>query len=210
MKKLKIDEEDEEEEEIKVILVGEIATGKTNLINTSMGLEFQEKTFSTQTSSISKKRIIVKNKKYCINLWDTIGQEQFRSLTKIFMKDSKIVIFVYDITRNITFKQIKEFWYENAKNELGDDPVMAVVGNKEDLYYESEVSDDEVEKFTKENNLLFRLTSAKNPKNFNNFLEELVKIYIKKSINVKNDESDDSILKLHNKNKKTSKKRRFC
>ena len=213
MQKLKIDEE---EEEIKVILVGEIATGKTSLINTSMGLEFQEKTFSTQTSSISKKRIIVKNKKYCINLWDTIGQEQFRSLTKIFMKDSKIVIFVYDITRNSTFKQIKEFWYENAKNELGDDPVMAVVGNKEDLYYESEVSDDEVEKFTKENNLLFRLTSAKNPKNFSNFIEELVKIYIKKSKNIKDDENDENdennknILKLNKKNNKNTKKRRFC
>ena len=207
MKKLKIDEE---EEEIKVILVGETATGKTSLINTSIGLEFKDKTFSTQTNSISKKKITVKNKKYCINLWDTIGQEQFRSLTKIFMKDSKIVIFVYDITRNNTFEQIKEFWYESTKSELGDAPVMAVVGNKEDLYYESEVSDDEVEKFTKENNLLFRLTSAKNPNNFNSFLEELVKIYIKKSINVKNDESDDSILKLHNKNKKTSKKRRFC
>jgi small GTP-binding protein len=216
MQKLKIDEE---EEEIKVILVGEIATGKTNLINTSMGLEFQDKTYSTQTSSISKKRVIVKNKKYCINLWDTIGQEQFRSLTKIFMKDSKIVIFVYDITRNSTFKQIKEFWYENAKNELGDDPVMAVVGNKEDLYYESEVSDDEVEKFTKENNLLFRLTSAKTPKSFNNFLEELVKIYIKKSKNIKNEENDENnknILKLNkknnknNKNTKNTKKRRFC
>jgi small GTP-binding protein len=207
MKKLKIDEE---EEEIKVILVGETATGKTSLINTSVGLEFQDKTYSTQINSISKKKITVKNKKYCINLWDTIGQEQFRSLTKIFMKDSKIVIFVYDITRNNTFKQIKEFWYESTKSELGDAPVMAVIGNKEDLYYESEVSDDEVEKFAKENNLLFRLTSAKNPNNFNSFLEELVKIYIKKSINVKNDESDDSILKLHNKNKKTSKKRRFC
>ena len=102
MKKLKIDEE---EEEIKVILVGETATGKTSLINTSIGLEFKDKTFSTQTNSISKKKITVKNKKYCINLWDTIGQEQFRSLTKIFMKDSKIVIFVYDITRKDTFNK---------------------------------------------------------------------------------------------------------
>ena len=207
MKKLKIDDE---EEEIKVILVGETGTGKTSLINTSVGLDFKEKTYSTQTNSISKKKMTIKNKKYCINLWDTIGQEQFRSLTKIFIKDSKIVIFVYDITRKETFKQIVEFWYENTKNELGDAPVMGVVGNKEDLYFESEVSDEEVEKFTKEKNLLFRLTSAKNKKNFNSFLEELVKIYIKKRKNSKNEENEEGSLKLDDINKKSSKKRRFC
>ena len=209
MEKLKIDDE----EEIKVILVGEIATGKTNLINTSVGLEFKDKTYSTQTNSISKKKMTIKNKKYCINLWDTIGQEIFRSLTKIFMKDSKIVIFVYDITRKETFKQIVEFWYENTKNELGDSPVMGVVGNKEDLYFESKVSDEEVEKFTKENNLSFRLTSAKNPKNFNSFLEELVKIYIKKKKNSKNEENDEngeSILRLDSQNQISTKKRSFC
>ena len=204
MKKLKIDDD---EEEIKVILVGETATGKTSLINTSIGLEFKEKTYSTETNSISKKIITIKNKKYSINLWDTIGQEQFRSLTKLFMKDSKIVIFVYDITRYETFKQLMEFWYGNTKNELGDNPVMAVVGNKEDLYFQSEVSDDAVEKFTKENNLIFRLTSAKNPKNFNDFLEELVKIYIKKNKHSKN---EDNSIKLDNKKLRHNKKRRFC
>ena len=102
MEKIKEDDDDE----IKVILVGETATGKTSLINTSIGLEFKQRLESTQSSSIIQKKITIGDKAYNINLWDTIGQEEFRSLTSIFMKDSKIVIFVYDITRLDTFNQI--------------------------------------------------------------------------------------------------------
>ena len=87
------------EEEIKVILIGESGTGKTSLINATMGLKFKESVESTTTNSFSSKTVTIDNKDYVLNLWDTIGQEKFRALTKIFIKDSKIVILVYDITR---------------------------------------------------------------------------------------------------------------
>ena len=141
----------DDDNEIKVILVGETATGKTSLINTCIGLEFKHKIKSTQSSSIMQKKVTIDDKTYIIDLWDTIGQEIFRSLTKIFMKDAKIVIFVYDITRLDTFNQIVEFWYDNAKEVLGDEPVMGIVGNKEDLYLESKVGDDIVQEFIKLN-----------------------------------------------------------
>ena len=69
------EEEEEDDDEIKVILVGNIGTGKTSLINTSIGLEFKERVESTQFSSIMQKNITINNKEYLINLWDTIGQE---------------------------------------------------------------------------------------------------------------------------------------
>ena len=81
-----------EDQEIKVILVGESGTGKTSLINSAIGLPFKEYEVTTNAAGFVTKVIKIDGKSYSLNLWDTIGQEKFRSLTKIFMKDSKIVI----------------------------------------------------------------------------------------------------------------------
>ena len=203
-------EEEEDGDDIKVILVGESATGKTSLINTSIGLEFKEVMDSTQSSSIMEKKITINDKVYSINLWDTIGQEQFRSLTKLFMKGAKIVIFVYDITRLDTFKQL-DFWFENTKEVLGEKPILAVVGNKSDLYFKEAVKEEEGEAYAKEKGIPFRLTSAKTPKAFCELLEELVKKYIE--INERKMElSVVDALKLEEKDpgKKPKKKKGCC
>ena len=142
------EEEEDDDDDIKVILVGEVATGKTSLINTSIGLEFKDKLESTQSSSIMQKKIIINEQTYTINLWDTIGQEQYRSLTKIFMKGAKIVIFVYDITRKETFEQL-DFWFENAKEVLGNKPILGIVGNKSDLYIKEDVKEEVAEEYAK-------------------------------------------------------------
>ena len=113
----------EEEEEIKVILVGEMGTGKTSLINTAIGLNFQEKLASTTTNSIMNKTITINGKSYSVNLWDTIGQEKYRSLTKIFLKGAKIVIFVYDITNLNSFKELN-YWFESTKEIINEKIVM--------------------------------------------------------------------------------------
>ena len=79
---------------IKIILVGDSGTGKTNLITVAAGFEFNSNTLTTTSCSYIQKIIKKGDKEYKVNLWDTIGQEKYRSLTKIFLKDSKIVIFV--------------------------------------------------------------------------------------------------------------------
>ena len=170
-------EEEEEDDDIKVILIGEMGTGKTSLINTSIGLEFKDKVDSTQSSSIMQKKMTINNKEYLIYLWDTMGQEQFRSLTKLFMKGAKIVILVYDITRINTFKQL-EFWLDSIKEVLGDKPILGIVGNKSDLYDNEEIKEEEAEEYANKKGIPFTLASAKTPKTFSDFLEKLVKEYL--------------------------------
>ena len=196
-------DEEEDDDDIKVILVGETATGKTSLINTSIGLEFKDKLESTQSSSIMQKKITINGKAYTINLWDTIGQEQFRSLTKIFMKGAKIVIFVYDITRRDTFEQLN-FWLTNTKEVLGDKPILGIVGNKSDLYFNEEIKEEEAEEFAQKNNIPFQLTSAKTPKSFSDFLEKLVVKYIEKVDNTR-ENSVVNALRLDDQNGERSK-----
>ena len=169
-----------EEEEIKVILVGESGTGKTSLINTAIGLKFEEGVeLSTSTSTFVSKMIKIGGKTYALNLWDTIGQEKFRSLTKIFIKDSKIVIFVYDITRLDSFKEL-DYWFKTIQEVLGDSAVLGIVGNKQDLFTREEVKEEVAEKYAEDKKVSFKLTSAKNPLSFNSFLELLLKQYIEK------------------------------
>ena len=202
------EEEEDDDDDIKVILVGEVATGKTSLINTSIGLEFKDKLESTQSSCIMQKKIIINDQTYTINLWDTIGQEQYRSLTKIFMKGAKIVIFVYDITRKETFEQL-DFWFENTQEVLGNKPILGIVGNKSDLYIKEDVKEEVAEEYAKKKGVPFRLTSAKTPKNFCDFLEELVKKYIEKMENINSTIVDGLKLDEHNESKK-SKKKKCC
>ena len=116
---------------IKIILVGDSGTGKTNLITVAAGFEFNSNTLTTTSCSYIQKIIKKGDKEYKVNLWDTIGQEKYRSLTKIFLKDSKIVIFVYDITNKATFQSLK-FWKKTIDDVLGNGPVLGVVGNKID------------------------------------------------------------------------------
>ena len=194
------------DEEIKVILIGESGTGKTSLINATMGLKFKDTIESTTTNSFSSKTITINNKEYVLNLWDTIGQEKFRSLTKIFIKDSKIVILVYDITRKASFNELN-FWLKMIQDILGDEPVLGICGNKSDLFVKEQVKEEEVKKYSEEKNIPFKLTSAKNPLSFNKFLEDLVKQYLEKR-GVETVGTKDKI-DLNNK-KRNNDKKKFC
>ena len=171
------DEEEDNDDDIKVILVGEMGTGKTSLINTSVGLEFKDKVATTTTNTIMNKILNIDNKVYSISLWDTIGQERYRSLTKIFMKGAKIIIFVYDITDYHSFTELN-FWFEFTKEVINDDTVVAIVGNKSDLFLNEKVKEEEGKKLAEDNGYEFSLSSAKAPNVFCQFLEKLVKIYI--------------------------------
>ena len=186
-------------EDVKVILIGNSGVGKTNLINISTGGEFNEFEKSTTTASYSKKQFNIEGDLYNLSLWDTIGQERLRHLSKLFFKNSKIVIFVYDITQKATFVGLNS-WYEEVKQQLGDDIIKGVVGNKQDLFMKEEVGDEEGEKYAESINAKFRLTSAKvDAEGFINFLELLLKEYINK--NGKKPKVNDNI-KLVNENHK--------
>ena len=176
----------------KIILVGDSGTGKTNLITVAAGFEFNSNTLTTTSCSYVQKIIINNGKEYKVNLWDTIGQEKYRSLTKIFLKDSKIVIFVYDITKRESFKSL-HFWKKIIDDILGPGPKLGVVGNKNDLYYDEQVNEEEGEEYANSIGAKFLLTSAKNePKGFIKFIEQLFIEYIENN----NDETDrlDSVV----------------
>jgi small GTP-binding protein len=189
---------------IKLILVGDSGTGKTNLISVAAGLEFNSGVLTTTSCSYIQKIVKRNKKEYKINLWDTIGQEKYRSLTKIFMKDSNIVIFVYDITKRETFESLN-YWKKIIEEILGNDITLGVVGNKIDLYFDEKVKEEEGQEYANSIGAKFKLTSAKNsPKEVSAFIEEMLEEYLARNKSI-NDRKDSVVIK-----KQEEKKKKGC
>jgi len=196
---------------IKIILLGESGVGKTNLIRVATGEEFEQNSMTSSSGSY-KEGIYTsaKKKKYLYHLWDTAGQEVYRSLNKIFIKNAKIVIFVYAIDNETSFKEL-HFWIDLAKNELGDEFIMGLVGNKIDLYEEQQVKEEVAIEFAKRQNIKYKATSAlTEPLGFKCFVEELLQDYIKKYDSSSQDETDENGFPLKNGGENQEKKEKRC
>ena len=176
--------------DIKVILLGEMGVGKSNLLNAAADLRFDEISKSTVNSTYIEKRMKILNKDYIVKLWDTAGQEKFRAMTKLFYQDSKVVIFVYDITNKKSFTELN-YWINEIKEALKDEPILGIIGNKYDLKDMMEVEEETAKKFAQEKGIELKLLSTKNePKNFKKFLRKLVKDYLKKIGQLKENEDE--------------------
>ena len=173
----------EDDKIIKIILLGESGVGKTNLIQVALDQPFQKEKISTLISSYYESEIIIQNKKYVYTLWDTAGQEVYRSLNKSFIKDSKIVILVFAINNRKSFEEI-DYWINSVKESLEENKyIMALVANKSDLFDEQEIPDEEIMKKGKELNIKTKITSAaEDSVGFKMFLEELLKDLVKSGI----------------------------
>ena len=104
---------------VKAVLLGESGVGKTCIIARFINNTFDNDNFTTTGASYAGKTMIFDEfggKKIRFEIWDTAGQEQYRSLTKIFYKDAAAAILVYDITRKGSFYALKNYWYDQVKD----------------------------------------------------------------------------------------------
>ena len=207
---MELDIDNDGNPKLKVILVGDAGVGKTNLINILMEKEFNSNQTSTITAAFYQKPVKVNKKIYNLHIWDTMGQERLKSLTRIFFKNSKIVILVFDITRKDSFEGL-QYWYNEIKQILGDNIIIGLCGNKSDLFMEQVVSEEEAEKYAKNINAKMIFTSAKlDQKGFNKYLLELLKDfiekYVKKDIKIKSEKNKNIVLK----NRNSLKKKKTC
>ena len=209
------DEDNEKDyESVKVTLIGGTAVGKTCIIRRYSDNIYVENPPSTSGGSYSEKCVTIEGKNIHLNLWDTAGQERFRALGKHFYKDAYIIILVYDITKKATFQEIKDVWYPNVKQNGEKYSVLAVVGNKSDLYEEEQVTENEAKEYAKEINALFMLVSAKNGDNVNNLFDDVLRKYlgddfVKKVDEMKKEKGEVKKIKKQ-KSQKKEKKGGFC
>ena len=189
----------------KVVLLGEAGVGKTCLIKQFTENKFDNTELSSLSAQYVSKTIDYLDTKKAIkfDIWDTVGQERFRSIAKIFYKDARVILFVYDITSKKTFDALINFWYEELRNNLTENPIYAVVGNKNDLYMNQQVDTSDAKDLAKNLGGIFQLTSAKTNEGIKNLFDNIGKKLLKP--NYKYDENDNIARENYNKKKEEEK-----
>ena len=192
---------------IKVVLLGESGVGKTSIINQFISKKFNPK-MSTSVSAQFTSKIMEfpeQNRTLRFDIWDTVGQEKYRSLTKIFYKDAKIIIFVYDITTEYSFNALQTYWYTETVDNTDGEPIYAVCANKYDLYDKALVKTEDGKKFADKIKAIFQNTSAKSDTGINILFENLGKKIINPNYDYKNLKKENIILNESNNNNNDGK-----
>ena len=159
----------------KFILIGDSGVGKSCLMTQfsqlqfisthqlTVGVDFGSRVIDTEGFPVTK-----------VQIWDTAGQEVFRSIALSYFRNAIGGILVYDITRRSSFDHLDR-WLDDARKHCNTDCVFWLIGNKCDLSDERIISKEEAKDFAKSNNLMFMETSAKNAYNVQEAFTNLVK-----------------------------------
>ena len=205
--------EEEKGDSVKITLLGNSGVGKTCIITRYTEGSFEQNKASTSGASYSQKHLVIENKEITLDVWDTAGQEKYRSLGRHFYKDAYIVCLVYDITNLESFQTLKKKWYNDLKTYGEKFSIVAVVGNKSDCYEKEKVPEEEAREYAKSINAIFMLTSAKTGDNIDNLFDTLVRHYlgpdfIKKVQEMKQDKGETT--KITEKNTVEKQKTKKC
>ena len=205
----------------KVVLLGDSGVGKTCIISRYISGSFDSNSASTNGASYASKSVTYEdlNKSLLLDIWDTAGQEKYKSLTKFFYKDAAVAILVYDITIRQSFDNIKNYWYEQIQMNGDKNMVLGIAGNKCDLYESEAVPEAEAREFAESIGAIFGLTSAQNNTGINELFHDAGNKYLDPSFQQKlkgekeerNDEEGGQKITLEkNEPKKDQKKKKFC
>ncbi|KAF5760535.1 putative small GTP-binding protein [Helianthus annuus] len=158
----------------KIVLIGDSAVGKSNLLARFARDEFYPNSKSTIGVEFQTQKIEVKGKEIKAQIWDTAGQERFRAVTSAYYRGAVGALLVYDISRRQTFDSIGR-WLNELHTHSDMNVVSILVGNKSDLKDAREVSTEEGKMLAESEGLFFMETSALDSSNVTAAFETVVK-----------------------------------
>ena len=144
----------------KLIFLGDQSVGKSCILNRFMNDTFTEEYQATIGLDFQSKNVQIDNQDIHLLLYDTAGQEKFRSLIPMYTRDANIILLVYDISSKDSFVHLTD-WLNDLTTINKDEVIFAVVGNKIDLEKQRVVKLEEGENFAKEHDFIFAEVSAK-------------------------------------------------
>ena len=145
---------------LKYIIIGDAAVGKSNLLLRYVHGQFKPEYQLTIGVEFGAKNIKINDKIFRIQIWDTAGQENFRSITRAYYKNSVCALIVYDISSSDIFNNIST-WVEDCKNQSPKTVFLVLVGNKSDLSDKRQVTFEEGQELANRFDMMFFETSAK-------------------------------------------------
>jgi small GTP-binding protein len=158
---------------VKVVVVGVSGVGKTSISQRFVNNEYNSRSPATLGASFIERVFeYAPGRSYRLQIWDTAGQEKYRAIAKIYYKDAKVAVLVYDVTDELSFISMQE-WANDVRGNASPDVLLAVVGNKTDLLDDpsfnpsKEVSYKEAKEYANSIKAAFHTTSAKDNKGIN-------------------------------------------
>ena len=107
----------------KVILLGDSGVGKTSIISNYLYNEIDKDHISTFSITYQEINLNINNTKVVLDIWDTLGQENFLSLNKMFFREAEVAVLVYDKTVAKSYQNLKDIWYKSIIEECGKDKI---------------------------------------------------------------------------------------
>eukprot|EP00882_Tetradesmus_deserticola_P000741 GHRQ01000809.1.p1 GENE.GHRQ01000809.1~~GHRQ01000809.1.p1 ORF type:complete len:198 (+),score=67.11 GHRQ01000809.1:137-730(+) len=156
----------------KLVLLGEMGSGKSSLVLRYVKGQFFDYQASTVGAAFLTKTIPELSVKF--EIWDTAGQERYHSLAPMYYRGAAAAIIVYDITSTDSFNRAKA-WVRELQRQGSPNMIMALAGNKADLESARAVTVDEATAYATENGLFFMETSAKTAANVNELFSEIAR-----------------------------------
>ena len=166
---------EKKEPHFKILVLGDPSVGKSCFLIRYTEDTFQDVYLSTIGMDCKYKDVILEeDKSIRLQIWDTAGQDRFRSITKNLYKGAAGIMLIYDITNRNTFDNVKK-WVNSIKEEVTSKVVIILVGNKIDLEKKRQVQTDEGEQIAEEFDMPFFECSALTGENINSAFETLAK-----------------------------------
>ncbi|WJX17662.1 Ras-related protein RABA4d [Trifolium repens] len=176
----------------KVVLIGDSAVGKTQLLARFSRNQFNVDSKATIGVEFQTKTLIIDNKTVKAQIWDTAGQERYRAVTSAYYRGAVGAMLVYDMTKRQSFDHMSR-WLEELRGHADTNIVIMLIGNKCDLGTLRAVPTEDAQEFAQRENLFFMETSALESTNvetaFLTILTEIYRLISKKTLTA-NDEAD--------------------
>ena len=152
---------DREHQVLRVVMIGDSSVGKTCIVERFIHSTFTPEPHNTIGTMYETYSEIRNGREVQLQIWDTAGEEKFKSLGHIYYRDASGAVIVFDMTNRTSFNNVSE-WIELFRLTAGDGPGICLVGNKTDLADEVVVSEKEASEWAKSKGLAFFPTSAEN------------------------------------------------
>ena len=197
----------------KLIFLGDQNVGKSSILNRFLSDTFVEEYQATIGLDFQSKNAQIDNQDVHLLLYDTAGQEKFRSLIPMYTRDANIILLVYDITNKESFENLYA-WLKDLTNININEVIICIVGNKIDLNEKREVSNEEGQKYAQEHDFIFQEVSAKTGEGFSELfyksLFEKIRTKFRPSGQQPAAEINDIKFNIDQDEKLTRRKRRCC
>ena len=164
---------------LKYIIIGDEEVGKSNLLSHYIDDRFTSEYQSTIGVEFRAKNVVIRNTTYRIQMWDTSGKENFRSIIRAYYKNTACAFVVYDISNRNSFNNVST-WIEDCRNNSSEKIFMVLIGNKSDLADKRQVSTEEGRELAEKYEMKFYETSAKIGENVNDIFYDSVDEIAKK------------------------------